>query len=149
MASPRNRRTTASSPSEYPTTMLSVQRQPAPVPFVTHPPDMTGPLQPVHDGRGRAGGDAEALTEITGRQRPADPVAVDDGEQRGPVGRVQVMPLGEGASEPYGLDHVALQQPDQFSTGIGRGTGRGLHGRGLYRRPTSLFAEVIDRPRHR
>ncbi len=116
----------------------AVQRQPAPVPVVAHAQDVAGALQPVHDGRGRAGGDAEALAEITGCQRTAGPVAVDDGEQRGPVGRMHAVPFGEGPSELHGLDHIALQQPDQLGTGVGRGAGRGVHGRALYSRPTSL-----------
>ena len=36
-----------------------------------------------------------------------------------PVGGVQVVPLGEDPSEPYRLDHVALEQPHQLGTGVG------------------------------
>ena len=71
---------------------------------------------------------------------------LDDGEQRGPVGRMHVVPHREGPPEPHGLDHVTLQQPEQLGPGVGRRAGRGVHGRALYRRPISLLAEVIGAP---
>jgi len=60
---------------------------------------------------------------------------------------MQVVLLGEDPAEADGLDHVALQQPDQLGPHVGRLRGR-VHGRALYRRPISLITEVIGAPRN-
>ena len=120
--------------------LVVVQDQPAAVVLVAHAPDVTGPLQAVDQGRRRARGQAQVLAQLAERERGAGPVGLRDGQQRTPVGRVQAVPLGEGPPEPHRRGGVTAQQPGQL--GAHRGvTGRGVHERRVYRRPTSLHAE--------